>query len=30
MLLTVPGATSSDGFPATVTRPLFWSFLYCR
>src|SRR5437870_10592218 len=30
MLFRVPGATSSDSLPATVTRPGFLGCLYCR
>jgi hypothetical protein len=29
MLFNVPGAKSSDGFPAIVTRPGFVACLYC-
>src|SRR6202049_1089895 len=29
-LFNVPGAMSSDGFPAMVTRPGFDACLYCR
>ncbi len=30
MLFSVPDAKSSEGFPATVTRPTFVGCLNCR